>query len=178
MKQRKTNKIYKGFSLIELIAVMAVFSVIGTIIVTIISTVLRSSKKVELLTNVRQSGDFTLSQMVRSIRYAGELTAPATCNPPVTTNSVTITSATDNGITTYSCPVQLGSPIASNGAALTDDTAVNVTNCSFYCQQSGAGFPPIITIKFTLTPKNANNLEENLGSLSFDSSVTLRNYNP
>jgi prepilin-type N-terminal cleavage/methylation domain-containing protein len=166
---------HKGYTLIELIAVVAVFGVVGIIIVSLLFTLLRGSRKADLLTAVRQEGDFTLSQIVRNVRY-GQLDSPVSCSSPVTAQSITVTSGVDGGQTTYSCPANQTSPISSNSAALTDNNSVAVTNCSFTCQDPLVGSPPVITIQFTLSPSNGEGaFTENNATVQFDTSVTLRN---
>lgn len=171
------NKLERGYTFIELLAVVSIFSVIGIAIMSILFTTLRGSKKSEVLVTLKQNGDFALSQMSNNIRYAESLDIPASCTTPVTTKTITISSATDNGQTTYACPAVATDGITSNSASLVDTNAVAVTACDFVCTQQSAYDPPTINITFTLTPKNANGLPENTGTLPFQTSVTMRNFN-
>ncbi|MCL5433255.1 MAG: prepilin-type N-terminal cleavage/methylation domain-containing protein [Patescibacteria group bacterium] len=60
----------KGFTLIELLAVMIVLIVVGVIIVEILYSTMRGSGKTNLITQIRQNGNFTISQMSKIIRDA------------------------------------------------------------------------------------------------------------
>lgn len=111
--------------------------------------------------------------MVKSIRYAQTITAPATCVPTVTTNAITITNLLDQAQTTYSCNANT---ISSNSASLIDTTSLKVTGCSFVCTQQTISSMPIITIQFTLQPKTAGNFAETNFTLPFQTSVTMQNY--
>src|SRR6267154_766889 len=93
----------RGFTLIELLTVVGIVSIIGTIVVAILSVTLRATKKSDLLESARQNGDVALSQMVRSIRYAQSLDSPAACVPTASVSAVTITSFADKAQTTYVC---------------------------------------------------------------------------
>ena len=113
--------------------------------------------------------------MVRTIRYAKSLDDPASCVPSTTQSSITI-SGFDENQTKLSCPAGASTAITSNSASLTDDTAISVSACSFTCTQPTTVDPPTITIQFTLTSKNQNNLVETTGTLPFQTSVTMRNF--
>ncbi|HSX08905.1 MAG TPA: prepilin-type N-terminal cleavage/methylation domain-containing protein [Candidatus Saccharimonadales bacterium] len=162
-----------GFTLIELVTVIGVLGVVGVISVSILTITLRGTKKADLLNYARQNGDVALTQMVKNIRYAASLDAPATCVPTTSSSSITITSLSDHKQTIYSCA---SNTISSNSASLIDTNSLQATSCTFTCAQSSTIVPPIITIQFTLSPKTAGSLAETTFSLPFQSSVTLRNY--
>lgn len=168
-----------GYTLIELLAVMMVFVVIGTFIVNILVTSLRSNNKANSITNVRQNGDFVISQMSKSIREAHAVVTPYPCgtlDAPVSSSNVTITEVNGDQIT-YSCT---GTNIASNGANLLDSNSVTVASCSFSCGQVTAETSPVISIQFALTAKTSSKLSDFSASgsaLPFETSVTLRNTN-
>ncbi len=166
-------QLQKGYTLIELLTVIGILSVIGVIVVTVITISLRGSQKSDKLEIVRQGGDTALSQMVRSIRYAKTLNAPASCVPATNVSSITITSLQDNGQTTYSCS---SGTIASNSASLLDTNAVIVNACSFTCSQQRVSDPPTIQIQFSLSAKNESSFSETKATIPFQTSVTLRNY--
>lgn len=173
MKQR--TKYYKGFTMVELLVVMTIFLSVGGIIVSVLFITFRGTSKSEVVTVVKENGKFALSQMVKSIRYAGSLNNPNTCVPTANTPTLTITSLTDGGQTTFSCPSNLTSPITSNSAALIDTSKVAVTYCSFTCTQNSLYDPPRITIQFTLTSKSNGGALEDKSTIPFQSSVIMRN---
>lgn len=165
----------RGFTLIELLVVMSIFVIVGGLIVATLFISLRGSNKSETMAVVKENGNFALSQMVKQIRYARSLDAPASCVPTSNSPTLTITSLADDGQTTFSCPVSQATPITSNSAALIDSNAVSVTYCSFTCSQNNLSEPPRVTIQFTLTSNNANGLVESSSSIPFQSSVIMRN---
>lgn len=162
----------RGFTLIEILTVVGILSILGALVVSILTTTLRETNKSDLLNVARASGDTALNQMVKSIRYAKSLDNPATCTTPVTTSSITFTSLLDLRQTTYACG---GGTISSNSASLFDTTGLKVSACSFTCSQATTLDPPTITIQYTLTPRNPGTFTESKFTQSFQTSVTLRN---
>ena len=86
-----------------------------------------------------------------------------------------ITSLADGGVTTFSCPLAGQNAITSNSASLIDTNRVAVTSCSFICRQANISDAPTITIQFTLAPIANNQEVQNIGTIPFETSVTLRN---
>src|SRR5256885_8604568 len=73
----------KGFTLIEMLAVISIFGVVSSIIVSILFVGLRGARKSEVLNAIRQNGNVAISQVQRNVRFAGILNSPATCVPSV-----------------------------------------------------------------------------------------------
>lgn len=163
----------KGFTLIELLTVIGILGVIGSIVVSIVVITLRGTTKTNTIENARQNGGLALTQMVKTIRYAQSLDSPVSCVPETTTQSITVTSLTDNAQTTLSCD---NNTLSSNSASLIDTNSISVASCSFICRQQTVNDPPSITIEFSLSPATASNFIENNFSIPFQSSVTMRNY--
>ncbi len=173
MCMHKRRTFHHGYTLVELLAVIGILSVIGSIVVSVIFISLTGSKKTETVEVIRQNGDLTLSQMVKSIRFAKSLDTPANCVPSATVSSVTFTPIASDGQITYSCT---GDTLASNGASLLNTTSIRTQSCSFVCTQSTLSSAPTITIQFTLVPAVGGAFAETKAQLPFQSSVTLRNY--
>lgn len=165
-----------GFTLVEMLAVMVVFITIGGIIVSILVTSFRTSHKTDTLTLVKQNGNYALTQIAKTIRNARAIITPYPCYPPVSSNTISITTADNNNIT-YICT---GSTIASNGASLLDTTAVTITSCSFTCTQQFETDLPFIAINFSLNQVGSSQFAEQKASASaipFQTSVLIRNIN-
>lgn len=175
----KFNKKPSGFTLIELLITIAILSVIGTIVLSILFISLRVSKKSNISVKLKQNGNIALSQIVKNIRYAKSLDMPLSCPVPPgsQSSSITITSILDDGKTIFSCTSGSPATIASNEASLVDTSTVVVTSCSFTCSQANLNDPPTIGINFVLNSKNSNSFTETKGSVSFQSSVLMRNLN-
>lgn len=166
-----------GFTLVELLVVLAISGVAGTIILAALSSTFRGATKSDSISTIQQNGNFVMAQITRSVRYASDLQSPTTCytgtESPVVSSSITVLNS-DNFPTTFACDTSNGS-IASNGANLLNAQAVAVTACSFTCSQSSPYSSPTISISFTLNKKNGNTMTENNSPITFTSSVNLRN---
>lgn len=174
--QLKLAKNLSGFTFVELLVGISMFAVIGTVTLSILFATLRASKKSDVLVSLRQDGNTVMSQVGRNIRYARSLDAPASCISPVNSSSITITSNSDGGQTTFACVSGASSTVASNGASLTDTDSTVMSNCEFVCTQPTLNDPPTITFSFVLSAKSSSGLSESNGSIPFQSSITLRNY--
>ncbi len=177
-KQKKLRRFQSGFTLVEMLAVLAITGVVGTLMFQTLSSTLRSANKSDSIATIQQNGNFVLSQMTRMIRYSVSLESPDTCYSgptpiPVVSESITVRNV-DNNTTTFSCDTTTGI-IASNSANMLNDSAVAVTSCSFSCFQANPYDSPTMTISFTLNKKNGNNLVENNSPTIFQTSVILRN---
>jgi prepilin-type N-terminal cleavage/methylation domain-containing protein len=166
----------KGFSLVELLISLGLFSVISAMVISALYSAFRVGKKSEALLMVKENGTNALIQMERQIRFAQSLDSPSSC-PSVSQNTLSITSSLDQGQTTFFCPAGLAQGITSNSALLIDTTVVKVkqNSCSFVCSQASVTTPPTVTIQFELSAKNTGGLAENEVTLPFRTSVTLRN---
>lgn len=167
----------RGFTLVEVLVVISLIGIIGTLVVAVLSITLRGSQKADVIAVTRQNGNLALSQMTKQIRFAKSIDSPSSCIPSVTSTSITITSFTDGDQTTFACPTSLDSGITSNSASLMDANAVSVESCSFICSQANSQDPPTVTIEFTLIPFVENQFTEAQTSLPFQTSVTMRNFN-
>ncbi|HSD98902.1 MAG TPA: prepilin-type N-terminal cleavage/methylation domain-containing protein [Patescibacteria group bacterium] len=165
-----------GFTLIEMLAVIIIFIVVGTIAVSILVTSFRTSTKTDVVTAVQNNGNYALSQMAKTIRDARGLVTPFPCSPTVVANTISITTP-DNQEVTYACG---NSTIASNGASLLDTTQVAVQACSFTCSQDSKSDLPVILIAFSLLQKSSSSFAEQKASQSavfFQTSIGIRNIN-
>ncbi len=197
----------QGFTLIELLVVLMILTIVGGVALGIITGTLRGINKASSVNNIRQNGNYALSQISKTIAYAQNFCGVSTDNNPgILNNSCDVngtngstyitdcpsTSTTvykyirvqsfDGGTTVYSCNGQTDSPpytIASNGASLVD-SSLYVTNCQILCNGSGTGVSPLVTISFTVqtfNPLNPAQLAEQKSSLDFETSVQPRNSN-
>lgn len=170
----KHLKSQKGYTLGELLAVVLILIIISGIVVGIISSTLRGSAKTKATTDMSQNGQYAsavISSMIEDSRNilqingndlddctqspASTLLTPA---PGVTSPSITLRRI-DGGRTVLSCQSVNGvSTIASNGASLVDNNAVQVQNCSFSCTQlvQDPYSTPIVNVSFNVFQKNAS----------------------
>lgn len=135
MKKILNNK--KGYTLVELLAAMILLITVGSIMAGIIVISLRGSNRSTNVNDIRQEGNYALSQMSKMITYAqtfdgisdgstdpetGDLqyTKDCTVNPTTHQYSFLKISSFDQGASTFVCSTDLeGDFIASYAAALT-----------------------------------------------------------
>jgi prepilin-type N-terminal cleavage/methylation domain-containing protein len=172
------KKMRKGFTLVEFLIVTALLGIIGSVVLSVLFTTFRVSKKADSLVELRQTGDSVVSQVVKNIRYAKSLDYPTSCVGGVVSPYVTVSSIVDSSQTTFSCEASsLGGKIASNGASLIDDARISATNCFFTCTQNSPSDPPTINFSFRLQLLNDTVFSESQAFVPFQTSVILRNHN-
>lgn len=180
-----------GFTLIEFIVVSAVVGTIGLVIVGILTSALRGTKKTNVVNLIRQNGNQALVQMTRTIEYAKGFggvsidqksfsvdcmqvqVAALTPTPvPIRYKYLKIT-AFDGGEIVYQCGSEF---IASNSATIIDSNSVRLVAdaCWFTCTKERITSNPIIGIKFQLVQKTGTYVEST-ASIPFETSVTFKN---
>lgn len=186
----------KGFTLVEILAVMMVFGIIGGISAGILVTTLRTSNKSNMITQVKQNGDYAISQIAKTIRNSYSLTYPplpcGDASSPTVTQYISVVDSTGSP-STISCVGAVPSPAvptippnsitlqqgSSAQTSLIDPTLVQTSSCSFTCIQATTSDYPVIQIAFSLLQKGLTNFSEQVASASainFSTSVVFRNY--
>ncbi len=166
-KIRNINK--NGFSLIEMLVVMAVFAVLTVVMTQILFVTIRGAKKSDAIVRVRQNLESAVGSMERQLHNAVDI--PECPNP----DPLTLTLEDINGAgTTFSC-INIGSSgyIASNSARLTAATDIVITACSFTC--TGGGSTPKSVI-LNITAEDAVGTGSEKASMSISDRVSLRSY--
>lgn len=67
-----------GFTLVEIIVVMAITAMVGTILVIIFINTLRGSNKAQILSVIKQNGQIVLENMDKTIRNADDVVCRST----------------------------------------------------------------------------------------------------
>jgi prepilin-type N-terminal cleavage/methylation domain-containing protein len=173
-----------GFTLVELLAVLSIFVVVGMFITSILISTLRNTNKTNAVAAVQTNGSYAIDQMSKLIRSARALDASVSCGTianPVSASSLAVIGADDNKIT-FSCTKDSNNNpiIASNGATLTDPNQVEWIDCSFTCGRNTPSDYPIIGIFFTLQFRSngSSTFADQTASSSaipFQTSVIMRN---
>ncbi len=171
----------KGFTLAEILVVIAVISILGLLIVTIFSRTLRGTNKSQIISAIKQNGQAVLETMDKTIRGADNLVCIS--NDPDNTIVVikggkytrfrfqVYPDKTRNGIVFQDNPVAglndsdpklfLKNKICnpqdpmSVTQTLTDNnsqTGVNLISGSFKKSDPQPGFKDIVSIQFVLGP--------------------------
>lgn len=163
----------RGFTLIEMLVVVAIVGIVATISTQIVLSLIRSNNKTNVQNEVRQNGSYTIDLMERDIRAATE----ASSN---TSKDLTLANP-DGSSSVYTCALkQAGSNgfinRNSNPLLNTDlSTGVAVSACSFTIAPNSN--PQLITVNFTLTQAaNSATRSDLTVSQTFETSVSLRTY--
>ncbi len=154
----------QGFSLIELLVVISIFSILAVLVTQSIALTLRGSKKSESLFKVRGDVSYAMNIMERLIRGAREITCSA--------DYLTLDYIDEHGTdTSFSCEGGVNGYIASESARLTSDSTNidcslgNVFNCSS---------PNYVEISITAESADASGIEGS--KITSSTKILLRVY--
>lgn len=195
---KSINRESRGFTLIELLVVIAILGFVGSIVAGVITLSLRGTNKTNTIENLRQSGNYTISQMSKTIEYAEVFEGLKTDSTDYVTSCPVIEPTPTPTLSNYSyikikpfnntsivyrCE-ELGPnkyELTSNDISLIDTTSADsqttMSSCTFTCTVSGASDFPVIGIRFVLEPKTSSILVEKFTPpITFETSVTMRNY--
>lgn len=164
----------KGFSLIEMLVVVAIFASVALILSQSTVFSLRGAKKSDTSSRVRDNLSFAMTVMDRHLRNAQSL--PSCVATPQT--SLNYIDADGNPSAFYCVNEGPNGYIASGSSALSDritSDQVSVTACSFVCDATGVGLPPQIKISLTGEDRLAAGTEEK-SPITLETQVNLRTY--
>lgn len=168
----------KGFTLIEMLVSAGIMALLSVVITQIFVATTRNSTKTDVLTDVRQNGNYALGVMERMIRSAKSVTV---CGV-TPTSSIEITNE-DNLQTTFTCVLDGDSGvsrIASDSGTifgieyLTNNNFTVGSCASVFTCISGANYPSV-AISFQLQQKSASASQYEKATETFITRVTLRN---
>jgi len=180
----------RGFTLVELLTSIIVLVAVGSVIVGITTSSLRGANKTTVVENIRQNGNYALSQISKDIEYAQifnglsdngidyvtscVVTSPITSAVTKQYSFIKITPLNTRPIV-YNCN---SSVLTANKVSLIDTSSLSLKDCSIKCTQTRSTDVPIIGISFTLESKNTNSglIENSSAPILFETSVTIRNY--
>lgn len=137
----------QGFSLIEMLVVLVVFSILIILSTQAVFLTLRNAKKAENLVKVRQNLDNAVGVMERGLRSASYID----CYSQTDDKSIAFDDVDGNGVT-YSCTLggtiteEVLGPNARSGNLTSDE--VSMAACTFDCYPPNPsnGVPPKVTI--------------------------------
>jgi prepilin-type N-terminal cleavage/methylation domain-containing protein len=163
----KTRFFKKGFTLIEQLVAVGVLALVLIAGSNLFFSVIKSKRKVESLTSLKQTGEFSLKIMSNMLKNATEIVSA--CDEADTT-AIEFKNP-DGNTTEFVCDID-GHKISSNSAILVSDY---VTDCSFNCDDAGAGKPPVVAISFTLEKGTESDILSYYKQ-TFSTTVSLRKY--
>lgn len=186
LKHSKRNAYAKGFTLIEVIVVIAVVGLTLPLLFSILYTVLRQQVKIYRLAEVKRQGDYVLDVATNLIRNSADgiyssytltdLTSQcATANSsyaPASAQQFYFKDKTNSNV--WFTIDSNGSQIASQSGTTSSATAVNyagvnstrvwVHNYSLQCARSSQFSPPVVTIQFDVCYNTGTNSVLSCGS--------------
>jgi len=174
MKTGKSRPTFHdGFSLIEILIVILIFSVLAILATQSLALSLRGSRKSESLGEVRESVDFSISIMERFLRSAKSVTCSA--------DNKVLDYTDENGYPgRFSC-LSAGSPptgyIASGSANIrltSTDVNVDCTGAVFSCPTPTPPAPPSVLVSIKATSATSSGAES--ASQTVTSKILLRKY--
>ncbi|MBI2616831.1 type II secretion system protein [Candidatus Gottesmanbacteria bacterium] len=174
-----------GFTLIELMIVITLVGIIGTITTQVFLINVRSQNKSEIVKEVKQNGDYASAAMEIMIRNAIDVPS-LQCNAQAA-DQLTITNQ-DGNSTTFDCSddikiASISSTFPSLPQSLTS-SKVKVTGCFFkiICPTPPLS-PKYVYMGFRVCqtgddpcPGGTNFSVDTRASLEYETTVTLRNY--
>lgn len=158
----------RGFTLIEMLIALAVFSMLGVMATVILVGALQGAKKAAAVALVKNEGSRVINTMTQMLKYSTSVTL---CGG----NSVTFQPRTDtSNPAVFACLPPGAGPyyIASNSANLTSGN-VEMTSCNISCDVPDV-LAKQVNINFTLQMKNATFATENADT-TFKTQIELRN---
>ena len=158
----------KGFTLIELLVTIGIIAVIMLIAGAVLVNSLRSSTKIEVGSQLENSGSWVMGEIKREI-----LTASSDSIHCISTSSIGITSTMDDGSTVLSCTN--GGSIASESAHRADLTGKGIksSGCEGFVTCDETGLYKVVSIGFTLSIGDPNSVESGY-QRSFAQKIVLR----
>ncbi len=165
----KKNNYQKGISLLEILVVIAVFSILGILTSRAVLLTIRGTKKSDSLIKVRSNLDYSMAIVERQLRNASSV------NPCPNVNPLVLDYLDAKGTaTSFSCQ-NIGTEgyIASGSARLTSNE-IRITACSFNCTQPATGLPPSISINFVGEDVSNSGIEG--AKVTVNSQIMLRTY--
>lgn len=164
-----TMELKKGTSVIELTVVIGLISLLALAISAIMLTTTLSSNRLRRAAQLKQAGDFALTQIQTLIRNSRDV---ITCDPD--TDSLTLINP-DSGTTDIMVELDGGSSrIASNSGIYLTPNTQNVSNFSLSCEPTTIA-PTLFKIAFDLSHTNTSGNDRENTSLHFETTTTLRN---
>lgn len=180
--ERSKRGATKGYTIIELLAVISILVILSGIISGILYSTLRGSNKTRINSEVTQNGNYAISVLTNIISSSRSVTKISGVNIQDCTASPSGTSISLTNIDGDEYAIACnGNNISSGSASLinTNQVQVRPDSCHFYCNQKAADpyAIPIIGVEFIIEDKSAQLFENKSYSL-FKTSVSMRNYSP
>ena len=166
------KKNIKGFSLIEMLVVLVIFSVLAILATQTIFLSLRSSRKASNIVVVREELDYAMSIMERHLKGAKSW---EDCTPAGFDEEV-INYRDENGDSvSFTCYLAADDEYIASGSSavrLTSDEII-ITSCTFDCTNIAGEIP---TLGIEIEGRDAGSADIEGATIVLSTQVYLRNY--
>lgn len=163
-KQCCRLKKQRGFSLFEIIVVIAVFIVIIMISSQALFSTLRGSAKSQVSTRIKEAAAYAFDLMERDLRQSRSI---STCTPTAI-NYINV----DGLQSSFSCSA--GSLVNTSGTRMTPDD-ISVASCNFSCSTQGPSTWANLEVTFKQSGDAASLKVEEVGTYQLKNQILLRN---
>lgn len=185
----------RGFTIIEILVVLAVISIVGVIITEIFFNTLKGSNKSNLVTKIKQNGQVALDTMDKTIRNADNVVCPFVPIDEMSASSNILVIEKDGKYTRYSLQrptdanayLALDAPVSFDETTcdtvsgevlnITDKSTIQVTtDASIFTRNKVAGFNDTVSVEFKVSPGLgiSESLSSQIDPIPFVTSIQLR----
>lgn len=165
-ERRKVEGIGSGFTMVEMLVVVLIFSVVGILVTRSIAVSLKNSRKSESVGKVRENVENAINIMERNIRNARDLDCGSSSSTKISFVDE------DGNDANFEC---LNGFIDFNTDHLTNPTiTVDCSTSVFSCNIGGAGVPPFVDININAQSNDLTGAEG--FTVSYSTKILLRTY--
>lgn len=168
-KERKKIQNKKGISLVETLIVVMVFSIIGVLTTNAVFLTLRGTQKSQSTLKIREKINYVISIIQRQLRGAKEISECPNSDPYI----IEYVDEYEN-LSSFSCKNMTGIGYIASGSARIVSNDIDITSCSFSCEESSSAGPPSVTINISAEDNSISGVTK--GKATFTTKVVLRNY--
>ena len=173
----------KGFTLIEVMVVIAVIAMVVPALFYMVFMILLQQVKIYRLSEAKRQGDFALTSITSNIRNAAVSTYDTANTTELCAGTGDISDIGkfrdqyDNwfNYVLVSGKISSGSSILNTTTDLTKSN-VTVTDLTLKCFKTASFSPSIVEVKFTITAGDVSARAEEKATLVYQTRVKLRNY--
>lgn len=188
----------KGFTIIEILVVIAVISIVGVIITEIFFNTLKGSNKSNLITKIKQNGQSALEIMDKTIRNADHVVCPVVeANKMSASDNVLVVEKDgkyirfslqgpkdSNSFLVQDNPAEFDNstcitPLNVKDFNITDKTQIKVISPDqgkVFSRNKSPGFKDVVSISFQIAPgvEVSSSISSQIDPIPFATSIGLR----
>ena len=168
------KKFHRGYTLIELLVVVTLSVIVMLSAAGLFFTTLVSNSRKDILTSVKDEGDYAISQMEFLLRNAITLVPPSGAGCTTGMGTIVFRNADDGVTTLTNINGQIASQSATGNTTYLTSKAVTLTGPTFDCSQSTGDHSTYIKISFQLSKQAADFNRPQPVQETFTTSVNLR----